>query len=53
MSVMHQSMCMFKAGLSRLSDGWAKSKEKVEMIYSRFIHEKSTEKLVRIYYICS
>ena len=29
MSVLHQSMCIFKAGLSSLSDGWAKYKEKV------------------------
>ena len=26
-SVLHQSMCIFKAGLSCLSDGWAKYKE--------------------------
>ena len=29
MSVLYQSMCIFKTGLSRLSDGWAKYKEKV------------------------
>ena len=29
MSVPHQKMCLFKAGLSSLSDGWAKYKEKV------------------------
>ena len=29
MSVLLQSMCIFKAGLSRLSDGWAKYQEKV------------------------
>ena len=29
MSVLHQSMCIFKVGLSNLSDGWAKYKEKV------------------------
>ena len=28
-SVLHQSMCIFKAGLPSLSDGWAKYKEKV------------------------
>ena len=27
--VVHQSMCIFKAGLSSLSDGWAKHKQKV------------------------
>ena len=26
-SLLHQSMCIFKAGLSGLSDGWAKYKE--------------------------
>ena len=29
MSVLHQSMCTFKAGLSSLYDGWAKYQEKV------------------------
>ena len=29
MSVLQQSMCIFKAGLSSLSDGWAKDREKV------------------------
>ena len=29
MSVPHQSLCIFKAGLSSLSDGWAKYKQKV------------------------
>ena len=29
MSVLHQRMCIFKADLSSLSDGWAKYKEKV------------------------
>ena len=29
MSVLHQSMCIFKTGLPSLSDGWAKYKEKV------------------------
>ena len=29
MSVLHQTMCIFKAGLSSLSDGWAKYEEKV------------------------
>ena len=29
MSVLHQSMCMFKAGLSSSYDGWVKYKEKV------------------------
>ena len=29
MSVLHQSTCIFKAGLSSLCDGWAKYKEKV------------------------
>ena len=28
-SVRHQSMCIFKAGLSSLSDGWSKYKQKV------------------------
>ena len=28
-SVLHQNMCVFKVGLSSLSDGWAKYKEKV------------------------
>ena len=28
-SVLHQSMCILKAGLSSLSDGWEKYKEKV------------------------
>ena len=28
-SVLHLSMCIFKAGLSSLSDGWTKHKEKV------------------------
>ena len=28
-SVPHQSLCIFKAGLSILSEGWAKYKEKV------------------------
>ena len=27
--VLHQSMCIFKAGLTRLNDDWAKYKEKV------------------------
>ena len=29
MLVLHQSMCIFKAGLSRLSDCWPKYKQKV------------------------
>ena len=29
MSVLHQSMCIFKAGLSSSYEGWAKYKEKV------------------------
>ena len=29
MFVLHQSICVFKAGLSSLHDGWAKCKEKV------------------------
>ena len=29
LSVLHQSMCIFKASLSSLSDDWAKYKEKV------------------------
>ena len=29
MSVLHQSMYIFKAGLSNLNDGWEKYKEKV------------------------
>ena len=29
MSVLFQSICIFKAGLSNLSDGWLKYKEKV------------------------
>ena len=29
MSVLHQSMCIFKAGLSSSYDGWAKNKEKL------------------------
>ena len=29
MSVLHQSMCIFKAGFSSSYDGWAKCKEKV------------------------
>ena len=29
MSVLHQSMCMFKAGLPGSYDGWVKYKEKV------------------------
>ena len=29
MSVLHQSMYIFRAGLSSLYDGWAKYKEKV------------------------
>ena len=29
MSVLHQSMCIFKAGLSSSYDGWAKYKEKI------------------------
>ena len=28
-SVLHQSLCIFKAGLSSLGDGWAKYKQKV------------------------
>ena len=28
-SILHQSMCIFKAGLSSSYDGWAKYKEKV------------------------
>ena len=28
-SVLHQNMCVFKVGLSGLSDGWAKYKEEV------------------------
>ena len=28
-SVLHQCMCIFRAGLSSLSDGWVKYKEKV------------------------
>ena len=28
-SVLHQNLCTFKAGLSSLSEGWAKYKEKV------------------------
>ena len=27
--VLHQGLCIFKAGLSHLSDGWAKYKQKV------------------------
>ena len=27
-SVLHQNLCIFKAGLSSLSDGWAKHKAK-------------------------
>ena len=30
-SVLHQSMCIFKVGLSSLNDGWPKCKEKVPM----------------------
>ena len=29
MSVLHQSMCIFKAGLSNSHDGWVKYREKV------------------------
>ena len=29
MSVLHQSMCIFKAGLPSSNDGWGKYKEKV------------------------
>ena len=29
MSLLHQSMCIFKIGLSSSYDGWAKYKEKV------------------------
>ena len=29
LSILHQSMCIVKTGLSSLSDGWAKYKEKV------------------------
>ena len=29
MPALHQSRCIFKAGLSGLSNGWAKDKEKV------------------------
>ena len=29
MSVLHQSLCIFKAGLSSLSDGWANYKQKL------------------------
>ena len=29
MSVLHQSTCIFKTGLSSLNDGWVKYKEKV------------------------
>ena len=29
MSVLHQSMCIFRPGLSSLYDGWPKYKEKV------------------------
>ena len=29
MSILHETICIFKAGLSSLSDGWAKYKEKV------------------------
>ena len=32
MSVLHQNMCIFKAGLLSLSDGWAKYKEKVPAV---------------------
>ena len=32
MSVLHQSMCIFKAGLSSLYDCWAKYKEKVPYV---------------------
>ena len=34
-SVMHQSFCIFKAGVSSLSDGWEKYKEKVLMCQIR------------------
>ena len=39
-SVLSQSMCIFKAGLSSLSDGWAKYKEKMcDMLDSNQNHE--------------
>ena len=55
--------CMFKAGFSRLSNGWAKYKEKVpdvsdskqnvetrcnsKLKFTRFIHQKCAEKIVK------
>ena len=63
MSVLHQSMCIFKAGFSSSYDGWAKCKEKVPDVSDtnqnvettcnsklhnlRFIHQKCAEKLVK------
>ena len=31
-SVLHQSLCIFKAGLTSLTDGWAKYKQKVPVM---------------------
>ena len=41
MSVLHQSMCIFKPGLSSSYDGWAKYKEKVPDVPSSGIHLNS------------
>ena len=59
-SVAHKSLCIFKVGLSSLSDGWAKDKQKVpDMSDSNqnlettgwqnliFFYQKGTEKLVK------
>ena len=54
--VLHQSICIFKTGLSSVSDEWVKYKEKVRDVCNSklrftelkgFIHQKGAEKLVR------
>ena len=42
MSVLHQSMWVFKIGLSRLSDGWEKYKEKVPDVSDPYQNDETT-----------
>ena len=62
LSVPHQSMCNFRAGLLSISDEWVKHKEKIadmsdsnqsdcisqtQVYRTWFIHQKGAEKLVK------
>ena len=51
MSVLPQSICIFKAGLSSLSDSWAKYKEKVPDVSNPNQNVKTTcnSKNLKIY----